>query len=257
MNDATHAAGAPAPPCLSCHAITKRFQGQRVLDQVGFTLAHGQMLGLIGPGGAGKSLLLKILCGLVRPDAGQVRLEGQDLTRASETQWQQQRQSIGMVFQNYALFDFMNVADNIALPLRMLGVAEGEVQERVDDILAKVSLRGVQEKMPNELSGGMKKRVSFARAVVRRPPILLYDDPTAGLDPVTSAKIWELLRDMQRQGTTAITVSHDLGGIRHLCDQWLLLDRGRIVFSGDSEALFASHDPFVLDFWSREHSHAT
>jgi phospholipid/cholesterol/gamma-HCH transport system ATP-binding protein len=230
--------------------LLKRFGRALALDHVSLSVAAGQMLGLIGPGASGKSLIVKIICGLIRPDAGHAWVDGHDVTALKQAQLQAVRARIGMVFQNYALFDFMNVGDNIALPLRMQGgVPEAEVRERVAEILEKVALPGIQHKLPSELSGGMKKRVSFARAVIRKPPIVIYDDPTAGLDPVTSAKIFDLLRDMQRAGTTSVTISHDMDGIKPLCDAWALIDRGRLAFQGDTAAFEASDDPLVRAFW--------
>lgn len=235
---------------IRCENITKYYRRSRVLDNVSLTVEEGHMLGLIGPGGAGKSLLVKIICGLVEPDAGRVFVNDAEITAMGESELQKVREQMGMVFQNYALFDFMNVGENIALPLRMLGNAsEEEIEEAVAEMLEKVALPGIQHKLPNELSGGMKKRVSFARAVIRNPPIIMYDDPTAGLDPVTSAKIFRLLIDRQNAGTTAITISHDLDGIRPLCDRWVMLDRGRLIFHGSTEAIVASQDRFVQAFW--------
>lgn len=246
----TTPAPTPTEPRIRCEGLTKRFGRAVALDGVSLAVAPGTMLGLIGPGAAGKSLIVKIICGLMKPDAGHAWVDGQDMTALKEAQLQAMRAKIGMVFQNYALFDFMNVGDNIALPLRMQGdVPEGEVRDRVAQILEQVALPGIQHKLPSELSGGMKKRVSFARAVIRKPPIVIYDDPTAGLDPVTSAKIFALLQEMQRAGTTSVTISHDMDGIKPLCDAWALIDRGRVVFTGSTAAFEASDDPLVKAFW--------
>lgn len=235
---------------IRCDAISKYYRRAPVLDAISLSVHPGQMLGLIGPGASGKSLLVKIICGLVKPDSGSVLIDGEEITGLGEAAMQRMRARLGMVFQNYALFDFMNVGDNIALPLRMEGLSsESEIRDRVADILQKVALPGIEHKMPNELSGGMKKRVSFARAVIRKPPIVIYDDPTAGLDPVTSAKIFELLKDMQRAGTTSITISHDMNGIKPLCDAWALLDRGRLCFFGTTPDFESSEHPLVSAFW--------
>ena len=240
---------APDTVRIACHDLTKYYRRAKVLDGVTFSVHRGKMLGLIGPGGAGKSLIVKIICGLVDADGGRVEVDGVDISGLSESEIQSLREKMGMVFQNYALFDFMNVGENIALPLRMQGTPEEELRERVADILEKVALPGIQHKLVGELSGGMKKRVSFARAVIRRPPIVIYDDPTAGLDPVTSAKIFRLLEDMQAQGTTSITISHDLDGLKPLCDEWLLVDHGRLVFHGDTDAIERCGIDLVRRFW--------
>jgi phospholipid/cholesterol/gamma-HCH transport system ATP-binding protein len=240
----------PPEARIRCEGLQKRFGRAVALSDITLSVAPGQMLGLIGPGAAGKSLIVKIICGLIKPDAGRAFIDGVEVTSLKEAQLQSLRARVGMVFQNYALFDFMNVGDNIALPLRMQGgISDSEIRDRVAEILQKVALPGIEHKLPSELSGGMKKRVSFARAVIRKPPIVIYDDPTAGLDPVTSAKIFALLQDMQAAGTTSITISHDLDGIRPLCDAWALIDHGRLVFQGSTAAFEASEHPLARAFW--------
>jgi phospholipid/cholesterol/gamma-HCH transport system ATP-binding protein len=156
-----------------------------------------------------------------------------------------------MLFQNYALFDFMDVGDNIAFPLRQVGgFSEEEIQRKVAEQLEIVGLPGVARNYANELSGGMKKRVSFCRAVIAEPPILFYDDPTAGLDPVTSSKIFIHLRRMQqRGGTTAITISHDIEGIKEICDHFAMLDRGKLIVHGTPEEIDNCDVPLAQQFW--------
>lgn len=231
--------------------ISKNHQGRPVLENISFEIPEGTNLGLIGPGGAGKTLLLKIICGLVRPDGGRVLIDGTDVHSLGATQLADLRFRIGMLFQNYALFDFMNVGDNIAFPLRQEGkLDEEQIAAKVEQALIDISLPGIGNRFPNELSGGMKKRVSFARAVIRQPPILFYDDPTAGLDPVTSSKIFILLRQMQQErGTTSVTISHDIEGIKDICDNFALVDRGRLVFLGNREAIERCEIPVVMQFW--------
>ena len=243
---------------IVCRNVRKQYLRQAVLDDVDLTVKRGSMVGLIGPGGAGKSLLVKIVCGLVEADEGTVEVDGVDMRSLGEAQLQSMRGRIGMVFQNYALFDFMNVGENIALPLRTEArtagreVDEADLRERVAAILEPVALPGIEAKMPTELSGGMKKRVSFARAVITEPEIIVYDDPTAGLDPVTSAKIYELLEATQARGVTSVTISHDLDGIRPLCDAWVLMDKGRVVFEGTTAEIEASQVRLVRQFWHGE-----
>jgi phospholipid/cholesterol/gamma-HCH transport system ATP-binding protein len=231
--------------------ISKRHEGRMVLKDVSMDIAEGANIGLIGPGGGGKSLILKIICGLVTPDSGKVYIDDIDVHSLGPTELADLRFRIGMLFQNYALFDFMNCADNIAFPLRQEGThSEEEIANAVQQALHDISLPDIGHLYPNELSGGMKKRVSFARAVIRRPPIVFYDDPTAGLDPVTSSKIFILLRKIQTElGVTSVTISHDIGGIKEICDRFVLLDQGQIIFEGDRDEIEASEIPIVKKFW--------
>lgn len=231
--------------------ITKYHQGRTVLSDISLTIDEGQNLGLIGPGGAGKSLLLKIISGLVDPDDGKVFIDDIDVHALSPTELADLRFRIGMLFQNYALFDFMNVAENISFPLRQEGgFSEEEIEARVEQALEDISLPGIGHQYPNELSGGMKKRVSFARAVIRRPPILFYDDPTAGLDPVTSSKIFILLQKMKVEGgVTSVTISHDIKGVKEICDRFAMLDEGELIFDGDRDEIEACDIPMVSKFW--------
>lgn len=226
--------------------------GEWVLRDVSLAVDEGEYLGLIGPGGAGKSLLLKVVSGLVEPDRGTVHVHGEDVHALGETELAELRFEVGMLFQNYALFDFMTVAENIAFPLRQAGDLPADaIDERVETLLEQIGLPHAAEQYPKELSGGMKKRVSFARAVARKPPILLYDDPTAGLDPVTSSKIFELLEMLKEEHeTTAITVSHDVGGIEWLTDRIAMLDRGEVRFEGTVDEIADSDDERVRDFWT-------
>lgn len=236
---------------ISIENISKYHEGRPVLTNVSMTIAEGNNVGLIGPGGAGKSLILKIICGLVTPDEGRVLIDGTDVHTLGPTELADLRFRIGMLFQNYALFDDMDVSENIAFPLRQEGGhSPEEIQAKVKQALLDISLPGIGNRFPNELSGGMKKRVSFARAVIRRPPILFYDDPTAGLDPVTSSKIFILLRKMQQeQGVTSVTISHDIEGIKEICDRFVLLDQGEIVFDGTKQEIETCEIPLVSKFW--------
>lgn len=225
-----------------------------VINGVNLVIPQGTQVGLIGPGGAGKSLLMKICAGLVRPDSGSVLIDGIEVVGIGDVEMTSVRSKIGMLFQNYALFDFMTVEENIGFPLRQLGGrTDDEIRDEVNRLLLAVDLPNTQKLFPNELSGGMKKRVTFARAVIANPPILFYDDPTAGLDPVTSGKIFALLEERrERGGTTSIVVSHDILGMRDICDSFVLMDHGRIVFSGTREQIEASTRPFVGQFWRGE-----
>jgi len=232
--------------------VTKYHLGEKVLDKVSLDIPRGENIALIGRGGAGKSLLSKIIVGLVKPDSGRVYMDGEDVTDLAEIDWAVKRFNIGMLFQNYALFDFMTVGENIAFPLFQEGKSsEEEIDQAVKSLLKQVDLPGIEHLQINELSGGMKKRVSFARAVIRHPPILIYDDPTAGLDPVTSSKIFELLKQIKEdKGTTSITISHDLIGLREVCDTWAMLDKGRLLVHGSQQDVESCEHPVVKEFWS-------
>ncbi len=209
--------------------VSKSFEGALVLDDVSFEVPTGGTLGLVGEGGAGKSLALKVVCGLVRPDSGRVWVDDDEVSALSETALMPVRARIGMVFQNFALFDYLDVAGNIAFPLEQLGgTPPEEVEARVRRRLEQVHLPGIAHLMPAELSGGMKKRVCLARATIHDPPILLCDDPTAGLDPVTTNRIFRLLKQLQAEtGATAIIVSHEVGYLKPICDDFVLLEQGR------------------------------
>ena len=231
--------------------VGKMHQGEWVLRDVSLLVAEETYLGLIGPGGAGKSLLLKIIAALVEPDEGRVLIDGVDIHALPETERDRLRMRIGMLFQNYALFDSMTVAENIAFPLHQEGgITASEIDERVGELLDEIGLPHAADKLPKELSGGMKKRVSFARAIVRQPPLLLYDDPTAGLNPVTSSKIFRLLvRLKENFGTTAVTVSHDLDGIRQVSERVAMLDHGELIFEGTVDEIDAAPIERVQNYW--------
>lgn len=236
---------------IRARGVSKRFGSIRVLEAVDLHLRKGELLGVIGPGGEGKSVLLKILCGLLRPDRGTVEVDGRDLARLDGMELARVRQLYGVLFQNYALFDFMTVADNVAFPLRQARVPEAQVAERVAARLRDVDLPRAGHLFPRELSGGMKKRVSLARATIAEAPILLYDDPTAGLDPVTSSKIFTLVRALHRPGeSTTLVISHDIDRMKAVCDRYVLVYDGRIRFDGSFEDGLRSADDVVNTFFT-------
>lgn len=234
--------------------ITKFHGRDVVLKDVSLSVAEGKQLALIGPGGAGKSLLLKVITALVQPEAGEVIVDGVKMLELDEVELSRARTKMGMLFQNYALFDFMTVEENIAFPLQRAGkLGASEIREKVADLLEQVDLPGIQEQYPSELSGGMKKRVTFARAIIHEPPILFYDDPTAGLDPVTSSKIFILLDRMKRErGVTSIVITHDILGVRDICDDFAMLNEGELIFRGTREEIESSEIRFVQQFWRGE-----
>ncbi|MBX3186960.1 MAG: ATP-binding cassette domain-containing protein [Labilithrix sp.] len=221
-----------------------------VLRGVSLHVPKGCLYGLIGPGAAGKSVLLKMITGLMKPDEGRVLLDGQDVTQATELELQKMRLKIGMLFQNNALFDHLTVADNIAFPLRRLtNLTESEIMTRVAERLSCVALSGFDGRMPAGLSGGQKKRVGVARATIAQASIVLYDEPAAGLDPVTSQKIFELLREEQRAaGATVVMVSSDLDRLLTVTDRVGMMYRGRLIFDGTTAEAQASTQPHVRQF---------
>jgi phospholipid/cholesterol/gamma-HCH transport system ATP-binding protein len=235
---------------IALAAVGKRFGSTPVLEGVDLRIGAGDCWGLIGPAGAGKSVLLKLLCGLVDADTGTVTIDGTVLT--DESTRTSARASIGMLFQNNALFDFMSVGDNVAFPLVRRGeLGEAEIKERVADRLRAVGLAGAEAKWPSQLSGGMRKRVALARAVVARSPILIFDEPTAGLDPVTTAKIYNLLRaERDATGATVIAVSSDVDALCAFAPRTAMLYRRRLRYAGLTASIGESDDPVVRQFVS-------
>ena len=239
---------------LRVRGLTKYFGDALVLDNIDLDVRAGEIVGLIGPGGVGKSVFVKLCCGLMAPDGGHIEVLGHDLLAADQTTKQRLRERVGLVFQNYALFDFMTVGDNVAFPMHQRGVANAqEIAQKVQERLAEVDLPNVRHLMPNELSGGMKKRVGLARANINDPEFIFFDDPTAGLDPVTSSKIFNLIRRTQAQrNSTCLVISHDIDRMRPACDRYVLLLDGRVHFRGTEADAMASEDPVVQEFFRKE-----
>lgn len=235
---------------IHIEGLTKSFGGMPVLRGVHLDVPKGCLYGLIGPGAAGKSVLLKMLTGLLRPDAGRVIIDEKDVHQLTDLELQTFRLKFGMLFQNNALFDYMTVGENIAFPLRRLfNLPEAEVQQRIVERLKVVSLPGFADRLPAGLSGGQKKRVGVARATVSQAQIVLYDEPAAGLDPVTSQRIFELLRAEQRAaGATVIMVSSDLDRLLTVTDRVGMLHKGRLIFDGTTKEAQDSTDPYVRQF---------
>ena len=234
---------------IEIRGLTKSFAAP-VLQDVTLTVPKGCLYGLVGPGASGKSVLLKCIAGLLRPERGAVLVDGEDVTALDELSLQRMRQRFGMLFQNNALFDYLTVGENIAFPLRRLGVTdEAELAARVADRLKMVSLPGFEGRVPGGLSGGQKKRVGVARATVTRAEIVLYDEPAAGLDPVTSQKIFDLLRREQREsGATVVMVSSDIDRLLTVTDRVGMLYRGRLLFDGTTDEARGSTHPAVKQF---------
>ena len=228
--------------------IHKAFDGP-LLEGVDVHVPESCIYALIGMGAVGKSVLLKIVAGLIAPEKGKVFIHDEEITQMSHLELAEVRKKIGMLFQNYALFD-KNVYENIAFPLRRLfDLSEEAIRERVAERLARVALPGTEERIPQSMSGGQKKRIGVARATVARPPIVLYDEPTAGLDPVTSQKIYDLIREEQRTtGATVMVISSDVAGVLTIADRVGMLHAGRLVFDGTADEAKISAIPEVRQF---------
>ncbi|NBV84859.1 MAG: ABC transporter ATP-binding protein [Verrucomicrobia bacterium] len=230
--------------------LHKRLGEQQVLCGVDLTVPEGGTLVVLGRSGSGKSVLLKHLVGLFQPDAGRVLVNGEDIAGLKERQLGPIRKKVGILFQSGALFDSMSVAENLAFPLREAGITNpAEIKDRVAEALEMVNLAGEQEKMPENLSGGMRKRVGLARTLVSRPACILYDEPTTGLDPIATDSINRLIRRLQtRLKATSVVVTHDMKTAFHTADRIAFLHEGRIYFEGTVEALRASTNPILVNF---------
>jgi phospholipid/cholesterol/gamma-HCH transport system ATP-binding protein len=235
---------------IQLQQVEKSFDGQPVLTAIDIEIPRGCLYGLIGPGASGKSVLLKLVAGLLEPDGGRVIVDGTDLGSLTEIELQQFRAGVGMLFQNNALFDYLSVGDNVAFPLRRNTDASAEqVARRVSDRLRRVSLPGFESRLCSSLSGGQKKRVGVARATIDQADIVLYDEPAAGLDPVTSQRIFELLAEEQRSsGATVLMVSSDLDRLLSVTDRIGMLYRGNLLFDGTTEEARSCTDPYVKQF---------
>ncbi len=231
-------------------SVSRRFGWSWAVRDVSFSVPEGCFHGLVGHGASGKSVLARIVGGLLRPDHGRVSVLGTDLAGLGEVALQKVRSSIGMLFQMNALFDYMTVRENVAFPLRRLSsLPEPDILERVEERLAKVGLSAFGDRYPQSLSGGQKKRVGIARATIARQPLVVYDDPTAGLDPVTAAKIFEILREEQSStGSTVLAISSDVDSLVKYVDRIAVMDHGRMRWHGPLSEAQLAPDPFVPAF---------
>lgn len=232
--------------------LKKVFGTKKVLDELSLSIDQGETLTVLGGSGSGKTVLLKILLALVPYDTGQVVFDGRDVGSMSEEELRLMRRRMGMLFQGGALFDSLSVKENIAYPLREhFKYSEEEIDRIVAEKLGLVGLPGVQESYPADLSGGMKKRVALARAIATDPEVILYDEPTTGLDPMNTSRIDHLINDLrQKLKVTSIVVTHDMDSAFFISDRLALLDKGRIVFVGTPEEVKRSKNPVVHDFIS-------
>jgi len=230
--------------------LHQTFGSQEILRGVNLDIPRGETTVLLGQSGGGKSVFLRHLIGLIRPLSGSIKVEGEEIAQLDERELEPVRRKVGMLFQDGALFDSLTVFDNVAFPLRERGErSEIIIREKVARSLELVSLEGQEQKMPSNLSGGMRKRAALARAIISEPACILYDEPTAGLDPIVSDTINKLIRRLQSQlQVTSIVVTHDMISTNHIADRVALLREGRIHFDGSLEDLHASTDPVIMDF---------
>lgn len=258
-------------PVLEFDDVSIHFEDHSVLESVSFKVDKGETRVLLGPAGGGKSVLLKLANGLMRPDSGRVLLFGQDLNTISDDDLLALRSRVGMVFQESALFDSLNVANNVAYRLQEEHVAEDETQQRVEEALRFVELENTLQKFPSELSGGMRRRVAIARAIINKPDLLLYDSPTGGLDPITSTTIMELVvKQRDFYGTAAVLVTHRLqdafllathcydkktSQVKPIPDKgldphttFMVLNEGKLIFDGILKDLVHSDDEFLQEY---------
>lgn len=263
-----------AIPAIEFRNVLLAFDERVILDRLSFKVMKGETKIILGGSGGGKSTIIKLVLGLLKPDEGQILVDGEDITNHTEDQMMRVRKNIGMVFQEGALFDSLSVYDNVAFRLHEQGVPEDEVEPEVRRMLRFVNLEDAIDKMPIELSGGMRRRVGIARALVGDPKIVLFDEPTAGLDPPTARTICELamkLRDLE--DVSSIFVTHEMNNVQYICSEYAVVDEdgkvvferegerlclinskvmmmreGKVIFSGTDESLRRAEDPYIMRF---------
>lgn len=230
--------------------LVKSFGSRTILKGLNLRINEGEIFFILGTSGTGKSVLLKNLVGLLRPDSGEIWVDGEEVSGFSELEYLRIRKKCGMVFQQPALFDSMTIFENVAFGLRRLEkLNEDQIQARVLEALSAVHIQGVEQKLPTEISYGMQKRVSLARTLALRPKILLFDEPTTGLDPVTTNAVNNLIQELSKKlKTTSIVVSHDMACALSIANRIVVLDKGEIVEQGTPDQLKMSKAPLVKDF---------
>ncbi len=234
--------------------LSKSFGDLKVLDDISLNIKENENMVVFGRSGTGKSVLLKCIVRLMEPDAGEIFLEGEDLLKLPLKKLNVIRKQIGFLFQSAALYDSMTVRQNLEFPLvRNFDFTEPERTKKVKDVLEKVSLQDSIDKMPAELSGGMKKRIGLARTIITEPKLILYDEPTTGLDPITSKEISQLIVELQKDlHTTSVIVTHDLTCAKIIASRAVVLKDGKLRYEGNIDDLTSTKDPFLVDFFSSE-----
>jgi phospholipid/cholesterol/gamma-HCH transport system ATP-binding protein len=237
-------------PAIRVRRLSKSFGKQLVLQQIDLQVMRGETLTVLGRSGTGKSVMLKLLIGLQRPDSGEIEINGERINEMPLDELNRVREGIGFLFQSAALYDSLTVEENVAFPIRRHSpMNHAERRNRVGELLARVAMEAARGKMPSDLSGGMKKRVGLARAIALDPSILLLDEPTAGLDPITASEINELIRELQRErNISSIVVTHDMRSVEKVADRVAMLNEGNILIEGTLDELKKSDDPIVSKF---------
>jgi phospholipid/cholesterol/gamma-HCH transport system ATP-binding protein len=235
---------------LTVEGLSKSFGAQKVLQGFNLKVAHGETVAVLGRSGTGKSVLLRLLIGLQKPDSGCIRIQGQEITGLEAKPLNEIRKKIGFLFQEGALYDSLTVEQNVEFPLdRHTTLSPEERKNHAHELLESVGMEHDGDKMPSEISGGMQKRVGLARALALDPALLLLDEPTAGLDPITAAEIGALISQLQeKHKMTSVVVTHDLHGAKHFANRLVMLDQGKVLFEGSFEDLQKSSDPFVIQY---------
>ena len=238
-------------PAIAIQDLRKAFGKQKVLNGISMQVVQGETVAVIGRSGGGKSVLLKLLIGLQMPDSGSIRIDDKEMTKVDEKQLTEVRKKTGFLFQQAALYDSLTVEENVAFPLsRHLQMSVQEQAKRVRELLGEVGMDQDREKLPSQISGGMQKRVGLARALALDPEILLFDEPTAGLDPITSAEIGKLIVELkQKRQMSAVVVTHDVHGAKAYSDRMVLLHQGSIRAEGSFDELAHSNDEVVSQFF--------
>lgn len=230
--------------------LSKRFGSQEVLKELNLDIPRGQITVIIGRSGGGKSVLLKHIIGLLKPDSGEIYVDGIDIVKEDENNLNEIRKRFGMLFQEGALFDSMTIEENVAFPLvEHTKMSHKEIEERTKEVLALVGLTGAEKKYPSEISGGMRKRAGLARAIIANPDIILFDEPTSGLDPIMSAHIDSLIVDIQKKlNVTCIIISHDIQSTFRIAHKIAMLYEGKIIAEGTPEVMRTLDNPYLRQF---------
>ncbi len=239
-------------PLIHFREIKKAFGAKVIYNGLDFAIRRGETVTILGPSGSGKSVMLKMLIGLLEADSGQILFDGRDVTTMTELELYEVRRRVAYLFQGAALFDSLTVGENVAYGLREQNwntMSDEEIRRRVAQSLESVGLPGIQEMRPSDLSGGMKKRVGLARTLALQPEVLLYDEPTTGLDPINTARINNLIRGIKRAlGLTSVVVTHDMGTAFSVSDRIVMVGKGRLIMEGTPEDFRRTQNPYVRDF---------